>query len=190
MKTAVGFLVMTLVCAVPVFAQRGGGGGHPGGGGGHPGGGGHVGGGFVPSHGPSASHGRPEQGGDHGDHPSFRDHEGHPDAPHVHSDSRWIGHNSGRNDAHYHLDHPFEHGRFPGGFGRGHVFHLEGGGPGRFWFGGFFFDVAPYDYGFCSDWLWDSDPVSIYEDPDHDGWYLAYNARLGTYVHVQYDGTN
>jgi hypothetical protein len=184
MKKYVGMVVMSLVFAVPAFAQRGGGGHGGGGGGGHMGGGGgdHMGGGFVPSHGPSAFHGRAESPG-----------EGRENAPHVEKsgrNGRWMGHNQGRDDARFHLDRPFEHGRFPGGFGRSHVFRLGGGGPGRFWFGGFFFSVAAFDAGYCSDWLWDSDPVSIFQDPDHDGWYLAYNARLGTYVHVQYDGTN
>jgi len=196
MRRLLGTLVILLIVSQPAFAQgrgggaRGGGGGgvsHPAGGGmSHPGGGNpDFGGGHIPAHGPAPAGNAPHGGGLEHRQPDMP---GHPNAPHVHHDDHWVGHDSGRNDSHYHLDHPFEHGHFDGRFGRDHEFRLEGGGRDRFWFNGFYFGVAPYDYGFVDGWLWDSDQVTIYPDPDHDGWYLAYNVRLGTYAHVQYLG--
>lgn len=144
-----------------------------------------VGGGHVPAHGPAPVRGTPRATPEHA---TFADKKGHPEAPHVHTNDKWIGHATGRADVHYHLDHPWEHGHFPGGIGRGHTYRIVGGGPSRFWFGGFYFSVADYDLAYANNWLWDSDDVVIYDDPDHDGWYLAYNVRLGTYVHVTYLG--
>ena len=65
---------------------------------------------------------------------------------------------------------------------------MQGGSRNRFNVGGYYFQVAPYEYGYTDGWLWDNDDIILYLDPDHDGWYLAYDVRLGTYVHVQYLG--
>ncbi len=179
---AILFLVALLPFALPTYAQR------PAGG--HPGPGARpapvgparppVGAGHIPSHGPTTRtplpQGKPDQ-------------PGHPTVPHVDAGTdRWVGHMP--DTAHnYHLDHPWEHGRFPGTIGVHQVWRLGGGDPSRFWFGGFYFSVAPADVAYCDGWLWDSDDIILYPDPDDDGWYLAYNVRLGTYVHVMYLGT-
>ena len=118
----------------------------------------------------------------------YRDRPGHPNAPHVDDGREWVGHDSGRDDRRYHVEHPWEHGRYEGGFGPEHRWRLEGGDPRRFRVHNWYWSVAPYDMPYVDDWMWDSDDIIIYEDPDHPGWYLAYNPRLGTYVHVQYLG--
>jgi hypothetical protein len=154
----------------------------------HGGGGGaarDVGHGYVPPHGPAPArqNARPPA-----QNRSLADKTGHPEAPHVHNNGQWVGHDHAKDDPRFHLDHPFENGHFTGGFGPGHLWNLGGGNRERFGFNGFYFGVAPFDYGYVDGWLWDSDQVVIYDDPDDPGWYLAYNPRLGTYVHVQYLG--
>jgi len=112
-KTALGILAVFLLFGVAAVAQERGGG--------HPEGARGVGGGHIPTHGPAPTRGTPDAIEEHR---NFADKTGHPNAPHVHSNGQWIGHDTGRDDVHYHLDHPWEHGNFTGGFGRGHVWRL------------------------------------------------------------------
>lgn len=176
MKPILSFLALAVVATLPAMAQN------------------HHGGERQsaprpPAHGPAPV--RQEQARPVEQNRNFADHEGHPNAPHVDRDrgrTTWVGHDSGRDDVRFRVDHPFEHGRFTGGFGPRYRWHLGGGGPGRFWFNGWAWSVFPGEIGYCDGWFWDRDDIVIYDDPDHVGWYLAYNVRLGTYVHVQYMG--
>jgi hypothetical protein len=190
-KTIVGLSI--LMCAA-AFVQAKGNGQEPRGG--HPAA---VGGGHIPARGPAparASNSTRASAPARGQHPVTAtenriavDQRGHPEVPHVHAkNDQWVGHSSGSGDLHYTVDQPFAHGRFSGGFGPQHVFVLAGGNRERFWFGNFYWDVAAYDYNIVAGWNWAGDQIVIYEDPDHIGWYLAYNPRLGTYAHVEYLG--
>jgi hypothetical protein len=111
------------------------------------------------------------------------------DRPHV-SNDHWYGHEP-RDDQRFHLDHPYGHGRFEhfGASYRYNVVRVDVHAR-RFWLpGGFFFEVAPWDWAQCADWCWNcGNDFVVYEDSDHSGWYLLYNVHTGVYVHAQFLG--
>lgn len=110
--------------------------------------------------------------------------------PHV-SNNHWYGHDR-PNDKRYVIAHPFEHGRFDH-IGPSNHFRVEriDRDHHRFWFpGGVYFDIAPWDWDVAADWCWDcGDDFTVYDDPDHPGWYLVYNIHTGAYIHAQYMGS-
>jgi len=87
--------------------------------------------------------------------------EGHINStPHVNND-HWYGHDRPA-DKRYHLDRPFEHGHFAE-IGPSHRFRVErfDRDHHRFWFpGGFYFEIAPWDWAVASDWCWDCGDAS------------------------------
>ena len=96
----------------------------------------------------------------------------------------------GRNDNNYHLDHPWAHGHFGRNRTQPHLPHGRSSRHSdRFWFGGFFMlralrlrlhqRLAVERH---------RDDIVIYDDPDHPGWYFAYNTHLGTYAHIVVPG--
>lgn len=187
MKRMIGLLVAVAFVSAPVAAQ---------GGRGEPAKGAaphaaapraEVGGGHIPAHGPTRT---PAPAPGKKPAPvNYAHAAGHPNAPHVDvKTDAWVGHDARRDEPGLRLAHPWAHGHFGGELGPSHIYRLGGGTAQRFGFGGFFFDVAAADFAFCNDWLWDSDDIVLYDDPDHPGYYIAYNVRLGTYVHVEYIG--
>lgn len=109
--------------------------------------------------------------------------------PHV-SHNTWYGHEA-PNDARFHVDQPYAHGRFTD-IGPSHRFRAERIDRDRHFFylpTGVYFQIADFDWALAADWCWDcGDDFVVYDDPDHPGWYLVYNVETGAYIHAQYMG--
>jgi len=114
---------------------------------------------------------------------------GHPatTAPYVRND-QWYGH-AAVNDPRFRLASPFQHGRFPL-TGPSHIYTVNrfDAGTRRIWMPGGQFEIADYDWAVTAPWCWTCDEFAVYPDPDHAGWYLIYDVRMGEYVHAQFLG--
>ena len=85
MKKFTYLLLEALLLARPVYAQPGE--SHP----------------SIPKCGPAEYHGMPRSADPKH---NFSDKEGHPNVAHVDRGRSWVGHDTGRDDANYRLDHP------------------------------------------------------------------------------------
>ncbi len=126
---------------------------------------------------------RPDRNVQHRSNNDYRDDRGYRDDHHGYRDD----HGYYRNSPSYRVGYGWRGGFSHDYIGPRHVWRLEGGGRDRFFFRGFYFRVAAYDFSYADDWYWDRDNVIIYDDPDNSGCYLAFNTRLGTYLHVTFD---
>jgi hypothetical protein len=180
--TALVIAAALIAVSVPsqVSAQRG-----RGGGGGGGGGGGRLGGS------PAAM--RPaiprEPAARNGAHPAPMFEPNHPAAtvPYVRND-QWYGH-AAVDDPRLRLAQPFQNGRFAL-TGPSHIYALNRVdlGARRIWLPGGQFEIADYDWDVTAPWCWTCDQFVVYADPDHAGWYLVYDVRMGEYVHAQFLG--
>jgi hypothetical protein len=107
--------------------------------------------------------------------------------PYVRND-QWYGH-AAVGDPRLRLERPFQYGRFalPG---PSHLYSLSRVdlGARRIWLPGGQFEIADYDWAVTAPWCWTCDQFVVYADPDHAGWYLVYDVRMGEYVHAQFLG--
>jgi hypothetical protein len=103
-------------------------------------------------------------------------------------DGQWYGH-AAVDDARFRLQQPFAQGRFTR-TGPTNVFNAGRVdlGTRRVWLPGGPFQIADSDWAVTAPWCWTCDQFVVYDDPDHPGWYLMYDARMGEYVHAQYLG--
>jgi hypothetical protein len=178
-RLAGAFLLITVVAAPGALAaqrgQRGGGGGEMRAGGG-------MGGRGFPAipHEPTArAPGRVEPLVEPGRQPGS--------VPYV-RDDHWYGH-AAPGDARFNLARPFAAGRFSA-VGPSHVFAASRVdlGARRLWLPGGMFQIAASDWAATSPWCWTCDQFVVYADPDHPGWYMLYDTRMGEYVHAEFLG--
>lgn len=103
-------------------------------------------------------------------------------------DNNWYGHAT-PTDTRFQLARPFASGRFTQ-VGPGHVFRAARTdlAARHVWLPGGEFEIVPSEWDVTAPWCWTCDDFVVYDDPDHAGWYMLYDTRMGEYVHAQLVG--